>query len=190
MSPAVRGQLARFRVRLDGQSPGAAHGLDADTKCGDAVAEQRLYQLIRRPRPVAERQAALHGARTSTRLQGEYREHLMAAPDAQAGTDVPEPEPRGDRPAPAVRNDPPLRRRRAAVQGGGHQLRDVRPHLGVGRPERPGRSRPRPGHHRAGARRLPGGGRHARRASLASRMLGPTATPRCSSSPATVSGPC
>ncbi len=56
MGPAVRGQSVRFRVRLDGQPPGAAHGLDVDAQGAGAVAEQRLYQLIRQPGPVAERQ--------------------------------------------------------------------------------------------------------------------------------------
>jgi thiol-disulfide isomerase/thioredoxin len=56
MGPAVRGQSVRFRVRLDGQSPDAAHGLDVDAQGAGAVAEQRLYQLIRQRGPVAERQ--------------------------------------------------------------------------------------------------------------------------------------
>jgi len=56
MGPAVRGQSVRFRVRLDGQPPGAAHGLDVDAQGGGAVSEQRLYQLIRQRGPVAERQ--------------------------------------------------------------------------------------------------------------------------------------
>jgi hypothetical protein len=52
MGPAVRGQSARLRVRLDGQPPGAAQGLDVDAQGSGAVAEQRLYQLIRQPRPL------------------------------------------------------------------------------------------------------------------------------------------
>jgi hypothetical protein len=46
----------RCRVRLDGQPPGPAHGLDVDGEGLGAVTEQRLYQLIRQPRPVTERQ--------------------------------------------------------------------------------------------------------------------------------------
>jgi thiol-disulfide isomerase/thioredoxin len=56
MGPAVRGQSVRFRVRLDGQPPGPAQGLDVDAQGSGAVAEQRLYQLIRQPGPIAERQ--------------------------------------------------------------------------------------------------------------------------------------
>ncbi len=56
MGPAARGTSVRFRVRIDGQPPGAAHGIDVDDKGNGTVAEQRLYQLIRQPKPIAERQ--------------------------------------------------------------------------------------------------------------------------------------
>lgn len=46
----------RFRVLIDGQPPGAAHGLDVDEQGNGTVTEQRLYQLIRQPKPIAERQ--------------------------------------------------------------------------------------------------------------------------------------
>ncbi len=50
------GQVAyRFRVRVDGQPPGAAHGADLDGQGDGTAAEQRLYQLIRQPGPVTER---------------------------------------------------------------------------------------------------------------------------------------
>ncbi|MFL5606927.1 MAG: redoxin domain-containing protein [Gemmatimonadaceae bacterium] len=55
MGPAVRGSSVRFRVRLDGQAPGAAHGLDVDAQGNGTVSEQRLYQLIRQPQPIADR---------------------------------------------------------------------------------------------------------------------------------------
>jgi hypothetical protein len=45
----------RFRVLIDGAPPGAAHGLDIDAQGLGTVSEQRLYQLIRQPSPVAER---------------------------------------------------------------------------------------------------------------------------------------
>ena len=45
----------RFRVLLDGQPPGAAHGADVDGQGNGTVAEQRLYQLIRQPGPVTDR---------------------------------------------------------------------------------------------------------------------------------------
>jgi thiol-disulfide isomerase/thioredoxin len=46
----------RFRVRLDGEPPGAAHGLDADEQGYGEVNEPRLYQLIRHPAPILDRQ--------------------------------------------------------------------------------------------------------------------------------------
>jgi hypothetical protein len=46
----------RFRVRLDGGSPGAAHGIDADDQGRGTVTEPRLYQLIRQPGAIADRQ--------------------------------------------------------------------------------------------------------------------------------------
>ena len=46
----------RFRVLLDGRAPGEAHGSDVDAEGNGTVTEQRLYQLIRQPRPIADRQ--------------------------------------------------------------------------------------------------------------------------------------
>jgi hypothetical protein len=45
----------RYRVLLDGQAPGAAHGTDVDGQGNGTVVEQRLYQLIRQPNPIADR---------------------------------------------------------------------------------------------------------------------------------------
>jgi thiol-disulfide isomerase/thioredoxin len=56
MGPAAAGTSVRFRVLIDGQPPGAAHGTDVDAQGNGAVAEQRLYQLIRQPKPTADRQ--------------------------------------------------------------------------------------------------------------------------------------
>ena len=56
LGPAIPGTPVRFRVRIDGQPPGAAHGIDVDEQGNGAVTEQRLYQLIRQPKPVADRQ--------------------------------------------------------------------------------------------------------------------------------------
>jgi thiol-disulfide isomerase/thioredoxin len=56
MGPAVRGTPARFRVRIDGQPPEAAHGLDVDAQGNGTAREQRLYQLIRQPGPIVARQ--------------------------------------------------------------------------------------------------------------------------------------
>ena len=56
MGPAARGTSVRFRVLIDGQPPGAAHGIDVDDHGNGTVTEQRLYQLIRQPKPIADRQ--------------------------------------------------------------------------------------------------------------------------------------
>ena len=56
MGPAVRGTSVRFRVLIDGKPPGAAHGIDVDDQGNGAVSEQRLYQLIRQPKPIVDRQ--------------------------------------------------------------------------------------------------------------------------------------
>ena len=56
MGRASRGTSVRFRVFLDGQAPGAAHGSDVDEQGNGTVSEQRLYQLIRQPGPIADRQ--------------------------------------------------------------------------------------------------------------------------------------
>jgi len=53
--PAARGDSVRFRVLLDGQAPGAAHGVDVDDQGTGTVTEQRLYQLIRQPTPILDR---------------------------------------------------------------------------------------------------------------------------------------
>jgi hypothetical protein len=46
----------RFHVLIDGQRPAAAHGIDVNADGNGVVAEQRLYQLIRQPKPIVERQ--------------------------------------------------------------------------------------------------------------------------------------
>lgn len=56
MGPAAQGTSVRFRVRIDGQPPGAAHGIDVDEQGNGTLTEQRLYQLIRQPQPIANRQ--------------------------------------------------------------------------------------------------------------------------------------
>jgi thiol-disulfide isomerase/thioredoxin len=56
MGPSARGTSVRFRVLIDGQPPGAAHGSDVDDRGNGTVTEQRLYQLIRQPKPIADRQ--------------------------------------------------------------------------------------------------------------------------------------
>ena len=56
MGPITKGSPVRFRMRIDGKPPGAAHGLDVDEQGMGTVAEQRLYQLVRQPMPITERQ--------------------------------------------------------------------------------------------------------------------------------------
>jgi len=55
MGPAQRGSSVRFRVSIDGEAPGAAHGSDVDDQGKGTVSEQRTYQLIRQPEPIADR---------------------------------------------------------------------------------------------------------------------------------------
>jgi hypothetical protein len=55
MGPAERGLSVPFRVLIDGEPPDAAHGTDVDERGNGTVTEQRLYQLIRQPKPIADR---------------------------------------------------------------------------------------------------------------------------------------
>ena len=55
MGPAEPGTPVRFRIRLDGQPPEAAHGTDIDDQGNGAVTDPRLYQLIRQPGPISDR---------------------------------------------------------------------------------------------------------------------------------------
>jgi len=56
MGPAARGTAVRFRILIDGKPPGAAHGIDVDEQGNGTVTGQRLYQLIRQPMPIVDRQ--------------------------------------------------------------------------------------------------------------------------------------
>ena len=55
MGPSRPENSVRFRVSIDGQPPGAAHGLDVDEGGNGTVREQRLYQLVRQPKPIVDR---------------------------------------------------------------------------------------------------------------------------------------
>jgi thiol-disulfide isomerase/thioredoxin len=55
MGPAMPGTAVRFRVLVDGKPPEAAHGVDIDAQGYGTVTEQRLYQLIRQPKPIVDR---------------------------------------------------------------------------------------------------------------------------------------
>jgi hypothetical protein len=43
-------------VLIDGQAPHAAHGVDVDDQGNGTVTEARMYQLIRQPKPIVDRQ--------------------------------------------------------------------------------------------------------------------------------------
>ena len=47
LGPGENGKPVRFRVTLDGQAPGANHGVDTDAEGYGVVTGDRLYQLIR-----------------------------------------------------------------------------------------------------------------------------------------------
>jgi thiol-disulfide isomerase/thioredoxin len=55
MGPGVRGAPVRFRVRIDGEPPGEARGVDADAQGKGTVTAPRMYQLIRQPAPIVDR---------------------------------------------------------------------------------------------------------------------------------------
>lgn len=55
MGAGNRGSAVRFRVLIDGKPPAAAHGGDVDEMGYGTVTEQRLYQLVRQPKPIVDR---------------------------------------------------------------------------------------------------------------------------------------
>jgi thiol-disulfide isomerase/thioredoxin len=55
MGPPERGTSVPFRVFLDGDAPGNAHGLDIDEDGHGTVTQQRLHQLIRQEGPIDDR---------------------------------------------------------------------------------------------------------------------------------------
>jgi thiol-disulfide isomerase/thioredoxin len=55
MGPPRQGTV-RFRVSIDGQPPGVARGVDVDAAGNGTVVDPRLYQLIRQPGPIVDRQ--------------------------------------------------------------------------------------------------------------------------------------
>jgi thiol-disulfide isomerase/thioredoxin len=55
MGPARRDRSVRFRVRIDNQPPGAAHGGDLDDRGNGTITDPRLYQLIRQPDSISDR---------------------------------------------------------------------------------------------------------------------------------------
>jgi cytochrome c biogenesis protein CcdA/thiol-disulfide isomerase/thioredoxin len=55
LGPATDGKPVRFRVTLDGQAPGANHGVDTDAEGYGVVSGDRLYQLIRQQGSIHDR---------------------------------------------------------------------------------------------------------------------------------------
>jgi Thioredoxin like C-terminal domain len=54
LSPGARGPIP-FRVLLDGEAPGASHGVDVDADGNGLLRDGRLYQLVREHDAVRER---------------------------------------------------------------------------------------------------------------------------------------
>jgi thiol-disulfide isomerase/thioredoxin len=54
LSPGARASIA-FRVLLDGEAPGASHGVDVDDEGNGVLRDGRLYQLVREHDAVRER---------------------------------------------------------------------------------------------------------------------------------------
>ncbi|WP_037090521.1 redoxin family protein, partial [Rhodanobacter sp. OR444] len=55
LGPASDGKPIRYRVSIDGQPPGADHGMDTDAEGNGTVTGQRLYQLVRQAGGSGER---------------------------------------------------------------------------------------------------------------------------------------
>jgi thiol-disulfide isomerase/thioredoxin len=55
LAPPASGAAVRFVVRLDGQPPGDANGLDVDESGEGSISEPRMYQLVRQRGAVAQR---------------------------------------------------------------------------------------------------------------------------------------
>jgi thiol-disulfide isomerase/thioredoxin len=55
MGPPARDASVPFRVLVDGEPPGAAHGVDVDEQGRGTVVQQRLYQLVREPGSITDR---------------------------------------------------------------------------------------------------------------------------------------
>jgi hypothetical protein len=49
------GTAVPFRVLVDGEAPGAAHGLDVDEEGRGTLVQPRLYQLVREPESITDR---------------------------------------------------------------------------------------------------------------------------------------
>jgi thiol-disulfide isomerase/thioredoxin len=55
LGPGPDGKPVKFRVRIDGQPPGADHGMDIDAAGVGTVTGERLYQLVRQSGDIRDR---------------------------------------------------------------------------------------------------------------------------------------
>jgi thiol-disulfide isomerase/thioredoxin len=55
LAPPESGDAVRFTLRVDGEPPGDAHGVDVDEAGSGTLAEPRMYQLVRQRGRVRER---------------------------------------------------------------------------------------------------------------------------------------
>ena len=55
MGPPERDASIRFRVTIDGDEPGDAAGSDITDDGIGMLSQQRMYQLVRQPGPIADR---------------------------------------------------------------------------------------------------------------------------------------
>ena len=54
LGPGKDGKPVRFRIRIDGHAPGAAHGSDTSADGEGTITEERLYQLVRQSAPIQD----------------------------------------------------------------------------------------------------------------------------------------
>jgi cytochrome c biogenesis protein CcdA/thiol-disulfide isomerase/thioredoxin len=59
LGPGSDGKPVRFRVTIDGQTPGASHGTDVAADGTGTVTDQRLYQLVRQDGDIRDRTFAI-----------------------------------------------------------------------------------------------------------------------------------
>jgi hypothetical protein len=55
LASAAPGRPIRFRVTIDGKSPGSDHGFDVDADGWGTLQEDRLYQLVRQSGAILDR---------------------------------------------------------------------------------------------------------------------------------------
>jgi cytochrome c biogenesis protein CcdA/thiol-disulfide isomerase/thioredoxin len=55
LAPSAEGKPVRFRVTIDGKSPGDDHGVDIDADGNGTVTTERLYQLVRQKGDIEDR---------------------------------------------------------------------------------------------------------------------------------------